>query len=326
MSLEEKLTRKRTEKPVVMDSGQISSAIYTWTKGEGWTIDDFPAFLELAGVKTPVELSNFEKADYSFDCLTADDKKLRIGLKYGDGYEFNTNLCVTTGDGETNIYMIHPNDCHSGPKISLESRILQNEDRKLTSYYQDFGTWRTLKTEGYQLEVDVNEQKCDGEIRTMTNYHNVEAYLMGIDLKLFDVDEVYDNVMQLLGFSEEDVTAAGKVLIRLSEVKKKNKKEKKTVRAMKKLINGRLVEYAVLSVENGKRETFYASMDGNWYYISDPCEKRSVAIRIDYNKKEDNYTLTMEGHSLANVFIYNIMDYAKNYIDNNIMPRVTVKQ
>ncbi len=326
MSLKEKLRKSEAGKPVVMDSGQISSAIYTWTKGEGWTIDDFPAFLELAGVKTPVELSNFEKADYSFDCLTADDKKLRIGLKYGDGYEFNTNLCVTTGDGETNIYMIHPNDCHSGPKISLESRILQNEDRKLTSYYQDFGTWRTLKTEGYQLEVDVNEQKCDGEIRTMTNYHNVEAYLMGIDLKLFDVDEVYDNVMQLLGFSEEDVTAAGKVLIRLSEVKKKNKKEKKTVRAMKKLINGRLVEYAVLSVENGKRETFYASMDGNWYYISDPCEKRSVAIRIDYNKKEDNYTLTMEGHSLANVFIYNIMDYAKNYIDNNIMPRVTVKQ
>ena len=59
---------------------QLKQFITDWMENEYWKFENFVDFLKLAGVKTPVKLSELNKKDNSFKCVTNDNKEFRIVL------------------------------------------------------------------------------------------------------------------------------------------------------------------------------------------------------------------------------------------------------
>ena len=196
----------KEENEVICDTSELKELITKWTRNEGWKFKDFATFVELIGVKTPVKLSNWDEEKYSFKCVTALNTEVTIHIRFGDWIDFCSELWVTEGE-ETRKYITNRNSekGKTVPKVTLQGRIITRNGKELSSYYSEFHCYRTLKLDDtHMLKVKIDEPNGGSlgnpDAAVLKNCQQVEEYLLSLDSSLV-VAQVYDRVMELLGFS-----------------------------------------------------------------------------------------------------------------------------
>ncbi len=279
MSLRKSFSRnKETENELTSEMASAKELITKWAQNEGWKLD-FATFVELIGVKTPIKLIDWD--ENSFKCVTALNTEVTIHICFGDWLDFCSELLVTEGD-ETRKYII-TNSNSEVPKVTLQKRTVTRNGRELSSYYCEYFCYRTLKIDDtHMLRVEIDEPNGGSfdnpDVAVLKNCQQVEEYLLSLDSSLI-VAQVYDRVMELLGFSNEDISNSGKILFSYIETVG----EEKRTRSEISKANGIMQEYAVL--EDG--ETFHVSRDG-WTYLSNDT-------RIVYLKKQNHHVFSITG-------------------------------
>lgn len=275
----------KEENEVLCDTSELKELITKWTQNEGWKFKDFATFVELIGVKTPIKLSDWNEEKYSFKCITALNTEVTIHIRFGDWIDFCSELWVTEGD-ETRKYITNSNSekGKTVPNVTLQGRTITRNGKELNSYYCEYFCHRTLKLDDtHMLKVEINEPN-GGSFNTpnaavLRNCQQVEEYLLGLDNSLI-VAQVYDRVMELLGFSNEDISNSEKILFSYIEIVGEEKRTRSEISKVK----GEMQEYAVL--EDG--ETFHVSRDGSWTYLSNDT-------RIVYLKKLNHHVFSITG-------------------------------
>ena len=268
---------------IICDTSELKDMITRWTQSEGWKFGDFATFVELTGVKTPIKLSEWDKEKYSFKCITALNTEVTMSIWFDSCPE----LWVTEGE-ETRRYVTNSNyeKGKTIPKVTLQERTITRDGKKLSNYYYEYFCHRTLKLdETHILKVEIDEpHKFDekSEIFVLRNCANIEEYLLGLDNSL-NVAQVYDKLIELLGFSKEDISNSEKILITYVETVDEEERTRSKI-----LINkGKMQEYAI--TENG--ETFHVFKDGNWEYLS------NNGIRMGYLAEKKQYDFSIIGSS-----------------------------
>lgn len=277
-------TTNYTKHKVACDTAELKELITKWTQNEGWKFENFADFIELVGVKTPVKLSELNKETNTFKCFTALNTEAMVSLRFGDGWEYCSEIYVTEGD-EIRRYITNYNSekGKSVPSVTLQGRVVKRNGKELSSFYSEYFCHRILKIDDiHTLDIEIYEPGKSNEksdIFVLRNCGDVENYLLGLD-NLLVVPQVYDTLMKLLNFSEEDISNSEKILISYEE---SNDKEKRVLSKIF-LTKGNMQEYAIL--ENG--ETFHVFRDGSWRYSSG-------GIRIFYLEKKKHHVFSITG-------------------------------
>lgn len=275
----------KAKNEMLCDTLELKELITKWTQNGGWKFEDFATFVELIGVKTPIKLSNWNEKKYSFKCVTALNTEVTIHIRFGDWIEFCPELWVTEGE-ETRRYITNSNSEQGKtvPKVTLQGRTITRNGKELNSYYCTYFCHRTLKLDDtHILKVEINEPNGGSfnnpDAVVLKNCQQIEEYLLSLDNSLV-VSQVYDRVMELLGFSNEDISNSEKILFSYIETVE----EEERIRSGISLVKGEVQEYAVL--EDG--ETFHVSKDGSWKYLSNNTS-------IVYLKKQNHYVFSITG-------------------------------
>ena len=189
----------------------------------GWKFENFATFVELIGLKTPIKLSDLDKETDSFKCVTALNTEVTIFLRFGDPVDFYTEIWVTEGE-ETRAYRIIRKS--TVPTVALLERTITRNGKKLCNYYCKHFCDRTLTLdETHELKLlirDPNGGSYNGpDAAVLRNCQQIEEYLLGLDNSLVK-EQVHDRVMELLGFSDEDISN-GKIQISLKYYLRKRK-------------------------------------------------------------------------------------------------------
>lgn len=264
---------------------EVRELITNWTKNERWRFDDFITFLELVGVATPVRLNIVENDKGNiFDCLTVDNKKLRISLRFGDHWDFCSELSVTEGD-ETKTYTTNSKSEYSPqPKVTYQSRNIVKDGKSLNSYYCEFFFHRTLKIDDmHTLSIEFDEpdkyKEDKSNIRVLANSPVIEDYLIGLDNSV-SVSEVYEKIVSWLGLNDEDISKIEKILVSYIEGGDKTKR----VLAKIFVLKGVMQEYAVRDGD----EIFHLFRDRSWRYTF-------AGTTIIYKPDEKEYIFSVTG-------------------------------
>ena len=279
----------RHQNEIICDSSEIQEVITKWTQNEGWEFKDFSIFLKLVGVQTPVEISNFNKDQYSFKCITALKTEVTLYLRFGDAFDNFSELWVTEGD-ETKKYITNFNFIkgETVPDVILQRKSILKNGKELSCFYDDNFCNRCLYLDAtHTLKVYFSELNKPFNNPSFLTCQQVEDYLITLDKSLV-IDEVFAKVVELLELSPEDVSNISKILF--SYIETTSEKESR-IKSMISKIHGKMQEYAVF--ENG--ETFHVSIGGNWSYTSD-------TVQISYRTEKD-YSFSVTG---SETFITNM--------------------
>lgn len=283
--LTSEMASAKEENEVLCDTLELKELITKWTQNEGWKFKDFATFVELIGIRTPIKLSDLNEEKYSFKCVTALNTEITIHICFGDWIDFCSELWVTEGE-ETRKYITNSNSekGKTVPKVTLQGRTIIRNGKELSSYYCEYFCHRTLKLDDtHVLNVEIHEPNGGSfnnpDAAVLKNCQQIEEYLLGLDNSLV-VDQVYDRVMELLGFSNEDISDSKRILFSYIETVG----EEKRIRSEISKKNGVMQEYAVL--EDG--ETFHVSRDGSWKYLSNNT-------RIVYLQEQNQHVFSITG-------------------------------
>jgi len=270
------ITNLFTRSAIKCKDKELKERINNWTKNEGRVFEDFATFLELVGIKTPVQLGNFDTKSKSFKCISKNGKEYRILLFFRDRLSCSPEIHVTEGI-ETKIYICHSkSDSQPEPKVAYYARNIEEDGKSLHNIYGNCFCNRTLKLDECHkliIEFDENKYSKNSSTRVLVNSHQIEEYLFSLDINLV-VSEVYDNVISLLGFDKNDIKDTEKILISYEKEVDKTKQ----VLACVRLANGIMIEYAILE----DNQTFHIYSDKNWCYSS-------ADTRILYDAYDDTY-------------------------------------
>lgn len=297
---------KSLKNEIICEAVGSKELITKWAQNEGWEFENFADFIKLIGVKTPVKIIECDEENCSFKCITALNKEIHVTLFFGDGLDFCSEISITDGE-ETQNYITNTNIKNRKivPEVILESRIITRNGKELKSYYCEYFCHRTLKLDKtHELKIEIEEPDIyakKSETFVLRNCKDIEEYLLGLDKSLI-VTEVYEKLMELLGFSKEDISKSKEILI--SYIETVNQEER--VRSIIFLKRGKMQEYAIL--ENG--ETYHVFKDGSWIYLSDS------GIKISYLEDMNHYVFSVKGseENIENVNPGEIMGHVKTKI------------
>lgn len=209
-------------KRLITDSPKLDVLISEWMQNEGWEFENFADFLELIGLKTPVTLKNLDVKNNSFECVTSYSITYNIKLRFGDGFDWCSEIYLTKGPQEL-CYSINSNidNGQSVPRVTLERRNITGTDRKLLCYYSEYFCHRVLAFANdliLKIEIDEPKKHTDkSEIIVLRNMDAVETYLMTLENPI-DVQQVYETLVNLLELSEEELNHCEKILISYYQV------------------------------------------------------------------------------------------------------------
>lgn len=287
---------------ITCDTDELRDVITDWTKNEGWEFENFADFLELIGVKTPVNLSEYDKKNHSFKCITALNTENHISLYFGDCFNYYSEIRITEGE-ETRHYITNTNfkSRNTIPEVSLQSRKIKRNGKILESDYCYFCDRTLIIDATHVLKVEIDEpNKHDekSEIFVLRNCTDIEEYLIGLDNSLI-VADVYKKVMELLCFSDEDISRCDKISFSYVETIDKEPR----VRSKILLIKGELQEYAILE----KGETYHVFKNGSWKYLSDS----GISIIHLEDLKPNVFSITGSEESIITVNPYEILKRVK---------------
>lgn len=187
---------------------------------------------------------------------------------------------------ETRRYVTNSN-CEKGktiPKVTLQGRNITRNGKELSNYYYESFCHRTLKLdETHTLKIEIDEPYKfykKSEIFVLRNCTTIEDYLLGLDNSL-DVAQVYDKLVEFLGFSKEDISNIEKFLINYVETVDGEERTRSKIL----LSQGKMQEYAIIQGE----ETFHVFKNGDWEYFS------NEGIQIGYLAENKQYSFYITG-------------------------------
>ena len=190
-------------KPVLCDSKDLKRLIKDWMNNEGWKFFQFAAVLNLVGITTPVRLTNLHNRNI-FECEDRYGQKYMVTLRFGDWIEDCSEIVVTKTP-ETRVYIVSNNIT-----AKLDRRGIIGETKELWSYYGE-NSWRSLTfKDGTKLEISIDvPDKFEIELdearkKSMQHYKEIENYLFSLP-NVSSLEEVYETVMNILGYSDEEL-------------------------------------------------------------------------------------------------------------------------
>jgi len=284
------ITSDSKQSRVFCNTPTLKELIIDWTCNENWEFENFADFIELIGVKTPVMLSNLNKDNNSFKCISGLNDEVLISLRFGDWFENCSEIIIIKGEEERR-YSINSNTKKgiSVPSVTLENRNIKRNGKELDSHYSEYSCHRTLKLDDtHTLKIEIDEpakSTPSSSTFVLRNCVDIENYLLSLDNSL-TASEVYDSIMCFLRFSDEDISNSKKILI--SYIETTNKRERVLSKIL--LANGKMQEYAVL--QNG--EVFHVFNNGSWMYSSD-------IIRIACLEELEHYIFSVRSSSKENI-------------------------
>ena len=271
---------------IICDTIELRELITKWAQNERWNFENFADFLQLIGVKLPVKLSEYHEEDCSFKCVTALNTEIRISLFFGDGFEHFSEIRIMEGN-ETRHYITNTNigkrKCL--PEVTLQSKIIKKNGKELKNYYYEYSCYRILKLDDtHVLKIEIDEpDKFDekNEIFVLRNCSAIEEYLLKLDTSSLMITEVYEKIIELLDFSDKDISKSDNILFSYTETVGKEQK----VLSKILLVKGEMQEYAILE----KGETYHVFKNGNWKYLS------NNGIKIFYHEETKQYIFSVAG-------------------------------
>ena len=206
---------------IFCDTVEIEKMITEWTKSEGWKFENFADILELVGVKLSVRLSKMNKKNCSFKCVTANNTEISISLIFCKKIDYCPGICITD-ENKTAYYFMNTNNKRrdNQPEVILSRKKINKNEKELISVNGEENYGCVLRLDDiHSLKIQVYEsamskEKC--ETYSLRNWDKVEEYLIGLGNSLL-VDNVYKKIVELLEFSDEEISKCGKILISYTE-------------------------------------------------------------------------------------------------------------
>ena len=270
---------------VICDSEELKTLITNWMENEGWTFENFADFIELVGVSSPVKLTNLNKKDNSFRCISAENKEFIISIRFGSFFDYDSEIHVTYGE-YTKIYNINQNFSkgNTRPSVSLLGKAIKKKDKELiSSYFSHYISNRLTIANKYILNVSIDNNSIDFENFSSFAPQNcdlIENYLITLNGYMV-ASVVCKKIINLLGFPFNDISKCDKISVSLSE-----KTGTGTIVRSKVVFSfGVLQEYA--TTENN--ETFEVSKNGYWRFYSD-----TISIEAPLKSKRTIYITDSE--------------------------------
>lgn len=217
------------ENVAIKGDEQVINFIRRWTYNDGWKLRDFEMFAEKVGLQLPIEVSDGKSN--TFKCKTEQGREVEILLRFGN-QDFPSEIWITEGN-ETRTYDTnanYPKD-KAKPEVYLVRRIVVENDKELDSFYCDYFCLRTLKIgKKHKLKVEMAEPYYPEEkdVKVLRNKERIEEYLLTLDASL-KVEAVYQRIIALLDFSEEDVNKSKNISIKYIEINGKKETIKEEI-------------------------------------------------------------------------------------------------
>mgnify|MGYP005774849387 CR=1 FL=1 len=314
-----KLTRNRepaymsADQQIVCATNEIKEAMKRWIKKQGWRFNDYVSIVKSIGLETPIKVNKIEG-------YTSDIMKYSFSCKTALGTDFIFTLVSANFESMPRIYVVKKNESRtyylypkldkerSKPGVGIEeSKITKTGKRLVSSYCKNYIKMELNLYNMYELDVNIYRPKSlihQFDTLTMEKFNEVEDYMLSLETSL-NASEVYDKLMELLGFSEENINSSEEILVIYGETPEKiiNNNPQAYIRSVVIKAYGKMEEYAVF--ENG--ETFHVMRDGHCIYVAD-------GIMLEYMKGENNYCLTLNGaeETIVDQDLKKLMDRVKN--------------
>ena len=217
-----------------------------WLARNGWSLSDFPIFLEKVGVKTPIEIVGTERE--MLEC-TGEDECL-LGLFTKEDAELPSDSIYLSRKEASAYYDV----CGPNPEIRLDMTCKKEGEISLISSYRPT-FWKRKLRFGDDKALNMLMSFPEDENFGYEKADEIEEYLLGITH--VNPDEICKEIIKILGFSEEDVKSS------TIEMSYEDSKEIKKIADIL-LKEGEWQKYAVLE----KEEVFQVSKTGEKKYIS----------------------------------------------------------
>lgn len=217
-----------------------------WLARNGWSLSDFPIFLEKVGVKTPIEIVGTERE--MLEC-TGEDECL-LGLFTKEDAELPSDSIYLSRKEASAYYDV----CGPNPEIRLDMTCKKEGEISLISSYRPT-FWKRKLRFGDDKALNMLMSFPEDENFGYEKADEIEEYLLGITH--VNPDEICKEIIKILGFSEEDVKSS------TIEMSYEDSKENKKIADIL-LKEGEWQKYAVLE----KEEVFQVSKTGEKKYIS----------------------------------------------------------
>lgn len=217
MSIWDLFRRKPQKELVFCKSPQLKEFINRWTKDEGWGFEDFGTILSLIGIPSPVWLEKYDEDHDSFWVVKCNGYALKIRLRFTDRIDTCTEI-TKMDSGITEVYSINRKEkkflfFKNKLKVSLDIKVIERDEKKLTSFFGPYFCNRKLKFfDGRILDIyiDVPEMyqnnREEAIEKSRQNHNEIEKYLISLPND-FDFDSVYEHVMRLLGYTDEELSS-----------------------------------------------------------------------------------------------------------------------
>lgn len=261
---------------IICDTVEITELITNWIESEGWSFKDFATLIKLIGIKTPVKLTNLNKDNNSFQCISALNTCFFIELRF-----VYSDILVTEGT-TCKCYSIHRNfpSFNNVISFSIRDEIIIKNDKKLIITHAFNNCKRTLQLDNsHKLQVYIY-----GSTEIISkNYQKFDDYLFTLNNSPM-VYQVYHQLIKTLELSYEQICNIGKLSICYIETINGNAK----IRSIITVSYGTIYEYAIFDGD----ETFHVWKDGNWEYSD-----KNTSIFCS-KKSDGEFSMSITGNNL----------------------------
>ena len=190
-----------TRKENVNYVGSAKEIVERWLERNGWSLSDFPIFLEKVGVKTPIEIVGADRK--MLECRRDGEDECLLGLHVKEDAELPCDQIYVSRKGVSTYYNV--SKCGTNPEIRLDMTCKKEGEISLISSYRPT-FWKRKLRFGDDRALNIVVSFPGNENFGYEKADEIEKYLLGI--KKVNFSEIYKEIVKILGFSEEDVKSS----------------------------------------------------------------------------------------------------------------------
>lgn len=196
---------------IICDSLEIKNLIKKFVFSEGWRtnyLDVFSSILESIDIKMPVTLTELVESE-QFKCITSEGIEYNMFLRPSNDINFDQNAQIWISNGEvTNRYGI---TCaltvSSIPSAFIECKKIKRTGKELEIQFKHDSCLMILKfAKTHLLKIEFDYPSWFSPNNEVLEYEDFQNFLLeNVDLST-PVSELYENMIDLLKFSDEDIS------------------------------------------------------------------------------------------------------------------------
>jgi len=196
---------------IICDSLEIKNLIKKFVLSEGWRtnyLDVFSSILESINIKMPVTLTELVESE-QFKCITSEGIEYNMFLRPSNDINFDQNAQIWISNSEvTYRYGITcALTATSIPRAFIECKKIKRAGKELEVQFKHNSCLMTLKfAKTHLLKIEFDNPSWFISSNEMLEYEEFENFLLEkVDLST-PVSELYESMINLLKFSDEDIS------------------------------------------------------------------------------------------------------------------------